>query len=153
MEVHRWNDRSQPISDPLPLIKVVGISAAGKSTLIRGLRNLGYDAHPISQEHSGMPDLWRQYGEPTVLIFLEIDLAGQQARRPDVAWTAKALHEEQLRLKHARDHAQLRISTSQMEPAQVLKLALTFLQHENIHHADAPLPPVKKTGTTLHENS
>ncbi|MEZ4664332.1 MAG: hypothetical protein R2911_42920 [Caldilineaceae bacterium] len=53
MEVHLWKDRNQPIS--LPLIKVVGISGAGKSTLVKGLRKLGYDAHPISQSTAVCP--------------------------------------------------------------------------------------------------
>ncbi|MEZ4710299.1 MAG: hypothetical protein R3A44_24055 [Caldilineaceae bacterium] len=147
MEVHQWKDRNQPIL--LPLIKVVGISGAGKSTLVKGLRRLGYDAYPVSQEHSGMPDLWRQYGEPRVLIYLEVDLDAQRARRPDVAWTSPALYEEHVRLKHARDHAHLRIKTSQMEPEQVLALALTFLKHEKILHAEESLPPVRKTGTVV----
>ena len=150
MEVHPWKDRNQPL--PLPLIKIVGISGAGKSTLVKGLRNRGYDAYPISQEHSGMPDLWRQYGEPRVLIYLDVDLESQRVRRPDVAWTSQALHEEQARLKHAREHAHLRISTSPMPPDQVLSLALTFLVHEKIHHAEEALPPVRKTGTVLEDN-
>ena len=151
MEVHEWKNRKQPNS--IPLIKVVGISAAGKSALVKGLRNLGYDAHPISQEHSGMPSLWRQYGEPSVLIYLEINLESQRVRRPDVTWTSKALHEEQLRLKHAQEHAHLRINTSQMQPQQVLALVLTFLKHEKTHHAEGPLPPVRKTGTVLEDDS
>lgn len=99
-----------------------------------------------------MPDLWRQYGQPRVLIFLEVDLEQQRIRRPDVAWTANALYEEQLRLKHARDHADLRISTNHMEPQQVLALALTFLAHEKIEHAEQPLPPIRKTGTVVSES-
>ncbi len=86
---------------PLPIIKVVGMSAAGKSTLVGRLREVGYDARPVSQEHSNMPELWRHFGEPAVLIFLNVSLEGQQTRRPDVAWTPRWHQQESERLASA----------------------------------------------------
>ena len=64
-----------------PLIKVVGVSASGKSTLVTSLREVGF-ARPVSQEHSDVAELWKQFGFPRVLIFLDNDLAGQRGRRP-----------------------------------------------------------------------
>lgn len=133
--------------EPLPLIKIVGTSAAGKSTLVGRLREAGYNAQPVSQEHSYVPSLWQKFDPPDRLIYLEIDLEGQQHRRPDVTWDRKALRGEQKRLAHAREHADLRINTSEMDPDGVYTLAITYLQHEGIRHSDEPLPPVTPTGT------
>ena len=140
--------------EPLPTIKVVGMSASGKSTLVAGLRAAGYDARPVSQEHSNVPDLWRRfdaadetdYRPPLWLIYLDVDLEGQRSRRPDVSWSAKWWRTEQARLHHARAHADLRIDTSAMSPEQVLDLALLFLRERGVAHADHPLPPVAPTG-------
>ncbi len=74
----------------LPVIKVVGVSASGKSTLVKGLRAAGYDARPVSQEHSNVPDLWKQFDFPKVLIYLDVTLAMQEKRRPDVEWSEAA---------------------------------------------------------------
>jgi hypothetical protein len=96
---------------PLPLIKIAGVSASGKSTLVRGLREAGYNARAVSQEHSHVPDLWRQFDRPHLLVYLNTELAVQQARRPDVSWTAAELAEERERLAHAQAHADLQINT------------------------------------------
>jgi len=137
--------------EQLPVIKVVGMSASGKSTLVKGLRAAGYDARPVSQEHSNVPDLWRRfdeadYGRPLWLIYLDVDLESQRGRRPDVSWSAKWWRTEQARLHHARAHADLRIDTSAMSPEQVLDVALLFLQQHDVAHADQLLPPVAPTG-------
>ena len=132
---------------PFPLIKVVGISASGKSTLVRALREAGYNARPISQEHSAVATLWAQFERPALLIFLDASLACQRRRRPDVAWT-RSWHATELdRLHNARSHADLLIDTSFMSAEEVLRLVLLFLQHEGVRHAGEPLPPVADTGT------
>jgi shikimate kinase len=130
----------------LPLIKVVGLSAAGKSTLVKGLRDLGYQARPASQEHSAIPDLWRKIRPPAVLIFLEIDGATQRVRRPDVAWTEQMLAVESQRLVHARSHADLIIDTSHQPASAVLAQAVAFLQERGIIHGEHPLPDLPGTG-------
>ena len=134
---------------PLPIIKVVGISASGKSTLVKRLRRLGYDARPISQEHSNVADLWQQFDKPALLIYLDADLATQRQRRPDVSWDESWLRQEQERLRHAWEHANLKINTATLAPSVVGKIALTFLAQERIHHAEHPLPPLRATGSAL----
>jgi hypothetical protein len=134
-------------AEKLPLIKVVGTSAAGKSTLVRKLREAGYNAQPVSQEHSEVPALWQQFEPPNLLIYLEIDLAGQRGRRQDVSWDRRALQREQRRLRHAREHADLRIKTSEMTEDAVFQVALAYLQHQKVAHHDEPLPPVAATGS------
>ena len=130
----------------LPLIKVIGVSASGKSTLVRGLRAAGYNARPVSQEHSNVPDLWRQFDKPALLIFLDLTQEGQRARRPDVSWSPAWYRTELNRLHHARSHADLQIDTSEQSPEQVREIALLFLRHQNIAHSEEPLPPLAETG-------
>lgn len=132
--------------DQLPIIKVVGISASGKSTLVTGLRAAGYDARPVSQEHSDVAELWKQFGFTRVLIFLDNDLMGQRARRPDVTWSEEALAIERRRVQDAREHADLRLNTTNLTATQVLGLALAFLEANRIRRSATPLPPLPRTG-------
>lgn len=131
----------------LPLIKVVGVSASGKSTLVAGLRQAGYHARPASQEHSNVADLWRQLDPPRFLIYLDTSLEMQQQRRPDVTWTADDLAEEQARLAHALAHADLHINTTALDAATVLQIALRFLESRRVQHHHEPLPAVAATGS------
>ncbi len=132
---------------PLPIIKVVGISGGGKSTLVRGLRAAGYDARAVSQEHSNVPNLWQRFDRPDYLVFLYASLENQAARRQDVTWSAAAHEEEMQRLQHAREHADLRIDTGELAPDAVLQLVLSFLTKQRVRHADHPLPPLPDTGS------
>jgi hypothetical protein len=136
-----------PKSRRLPLIKVVGVSASGKSTLVAGLRQAGYDARPVSQEHSNVPDLWRQFEPPRYLIYLSVSLESQQLRRPDVTWTASNRRIEEARLAHAREHADLRIDTTHFSTHDILRLACADLRRRRISHAAVPLSPVLATGS------
>jgi excinuclease UvrABC ATPase subunit len=133
-------------SRPLPVIKVVGISGSGKSTLVRALRAQGYDARPVSQEHSNVPTLWQQFDHPTYLIYLNAALEDQQARRQDVTWSADAHLEEVRRLSHAREHADLRIDTAGLNPAGVLNVAISYLIQRGVRRADHALDPLPPTG-------
>lgn len=134
------------MTEKLPLIKVVGVSASGKSTLVSRLRAAGWNARPVSQEHSDVQDLWKQFGFPQILIFLDIDLAGQQARRPDVSWDAANLAEERQRLRHAYEHADLRINTSNLTADQVQELVMAFLSARAVRRSASPLPSLPRTG-------
>lgn len=142
------SDRS-PFSqnDALPLIKVVGVSAAGKSTLVAGLREGGYNARPASQEHSDTPEMWRKIRPPALLIYLEIDLATQRERRPDVSWSGAWLAVEKRRLAHARQHADLVLNTCGMAAAEVLAQVVAWLEEAGAERADAPLPTLPRTGS------
>jgi RNase adaptor protein for sRNA GlmZ degradation len=131
----------------LPLIKIVGVSASGKSTLVRALRQAGYNARPVSQEHSHVPELWRQFDWPRYLIYLDADLATQQQRRPDVPWTEAELAEERERLAHALAHADLQINTSTMTSETVGQIALAFLEHHQVPRSPHPLAQLPATGS------
>ena len=130
----------------LPVIKVVGVSAAGKSTLVQALRAAGYDARAVSQEHSHVRDRWKQFQVPRVLIYLETELETQRTRRPDITWDEATLETERARLGDARQAADLRINTAQLYPQQVLDLVRAYLEANHIRHTSQPLPPAPITG-------
>jgi hypothetical protein len=132
---------------PLPVIKIVGISGSGKSTLARALRAHGYDARPVSQEHSRVPDLWQQFDRPAYLIYLNATLEDQQARRPDVTWSAAAHQEEVRRLAHAREHADLRIDTAGLTPTGVYNVTISYLTRHRVRHTQQALGPLPPTGS------
>jgi hypothetical protein len=134
------------MTEKLPLIKVVGVSASGKSTLVSELRAAGWNARPVSQEHSDVQELWKQFGFPQILIFLDNDLECQRARRPDVSWDAENLAVERRRLRHAYEHADLRINTGSLTAGQVQEMVMAFLRARSIRCAATPLSPLPRTG-------
>ena len=134
------------MSPELPLIKIVGVSAAGKSTLVAHLRQRGYNARSSSQEHSQTPDMWQRIRPPALLIYLHADLETQAVRRPDVPWDEAWLQTERERLAHARQHADLEIDTRDLGIEEVMQRVIAFLRAKQIDHAGYPLPPVPITG-------
>lgn len=110
-----------------PLIGVVGPCAAGKSTLIENLTRLGYQARHIAQEHSYVPDMWQRLTAPDALIFLDASYPVACARRK-LDWTEKDWQEQQHRLRHARQHADLYLNTDELTIPQVLEAVLAFLE-------------------------
>jgi adenylate kinase family enzyme len=115
-----------------PVIHIVGVCGSGKSTLARLLNARGYRARQISQEHSGVPDLWRWKREPDALIFL--DASGEEVRRryPKLNMTDAYLLQERQRLAHARAHADCYILTDGMTPEEVAAEALACLKAKGL---------------------
>lgn len=135
----------------LPLVKVVGVSASGKSTLVGNLREAGYNARSASQEHTEVQDLWQRIRPPAILIYLDVNLDAQRQRRPDVSWDQANVDVERQRLAHARAAADLTIDTSSIAAADTLALALDFLHSAQIPHTSTPQPPASATGGISHE--
>lgn len=136
----------------LDLVKIVGVSAAGKSTLVAGLRELGYNARPVAQEHSQVPDMWKRIRPPNWLIFLDADLTAQGERRPDVSWDEPWRRTELERLAHARLHADLVIDTSFLSAENVLKQSVDFLRVSRVQAATGPLAELPRTGSVWHQD-
>jgi cytidylate kinase len=113
-----------------PLVGVVGPSGAGKSTLMAGLTEAGFRCTHIAQEHSYVPYMWRRIAKPTYLIYLAASFP-TCTRRRNMRWEQSDYAEELRRLAHARDNADLEIDTDDKTPAEVLDLALTFLQSQS----------------------
>lgn len=113
--------------DNQPLIGIVGPCGAGKTTLATGLKRQGWRARAIAQEHSYVKDMWQQLTKPDVLIFLQASQTVGGARRK-LNWTEDEWQEQQRRLQHAREHADLYVETDTLGIEQVLEAVRTFLQ-------------------------
>ena len=113
-----------------PLIAVVGPCASGKSSLVRKLKALGYNARHVAQDHSYVPDMWQRLTNPDLLIFLDAKL-GTIARRRRISWGERYLADERHRLRHARQHCDLYLATDDLTEQEVLKKVITFLEEHN----------------------
>jgi ABC-type cobalamin/Fe3+-siderophores transport system ATPase subunit len=109
-----------------PLIGVVGPCGAGKSTLIEALDAQGYATRHIAQEHSYVKDMWQRITNPDLLIFLQVSFPVSQERRP-MNWNEAEFEEQQRRLSHALEHADLILDTDNLGIEAVLERVLTFL--------------------------
>jgi ABC-type Mn2+/Zn2+ transport system ATPase subunit len=119
-------DNPANIRNPGLLIGIVGPCGAGKTTLAEGLRGKGYRARAIVQEHSYVQDMWQRITNPDILIFLQAScLVGGKRRR--LNWTEAEWEEQQRRLSHALEHADLALDTDPLGIDEVLNLALEFL--------------------------
>lgn len=113
-----------------PLIAIVGVCAAGKSTLAAGLRNRGYNARGILQEHSYVPTMWQKITRPDILIYLDASLDNVRLRRNDPGFPAELYEQELIRLHHARAHCHFFINTDYLTPAEVLAAAVDGLSRQ-----------------------
>jgi deoxyadenosine/deoxycytidine kinase len=120
------NPPDQPDSQNQPLIGVVGVCASGKSSLIQGLETQGFRTRHIAQEHSFVKDMWKRITNPDVLIFLDVTYPLSVQRR-QLNWTEADWAEQQRRLAHAREHADLYIQTDDLSIEQVLEIVIAFV--------------------------
>jgi thymidylate kinase len=110
-------------------VKVVGPCAAGKSTLVAGLQELGYDACSAAQDHSYVPDMWQRLNPPDVLVYLDVTLAEAHRRgRSGSGWDQAYLDEEHRRLRHARAHCDFYLATEGLAVEEVRRRVVDFLQ-------------------------
>jgi RNase adaptor protein for sRNA GlmZ degradation len=113
------------------LIGVVGPCGSGKSTLVSALEQRGYACRHIAQEHSYVKDMWKRITSPDLLIFLQASFPVSTARRM-LSWRREDYDEQQLRLSHAGQHADLVIDTDFLTPTEVLQAVLTFLKEHGL---------------------
>ena len=109
------------------LVGVVGPCAAGKTTLITGLKRCGVLCRHIAQEHSYVANMWKRLTNPDVLVYLDVTYPLTIQRR-NLNWTILEYHEQLHRLRHARENADLVISTDDITPEEVLQIVLNFLR-------------------------
>jgi len=109
------------------LIGVVGPCGSGKSTLIAGLTQRGYNCRHIAQEHSYVQAMWQIITKPDILVYLNASFQTSTARRK-LNWDENDFAEQLRRLAHAREHAHLFIHTDDLTVDQVLQQALNFLK-------------------------
>jgi len=94
--------------------------------LIDGLASYGYRTRHIAQEHSYVKDMWKRLTNPDLLVFLNVTYEVSQQRRP-MNWTEAEYQEQQRRLAHARQHADLLLETDNLSLQQVLEQVLAFV--------------------------
>ncbi|MGQ9584425.1 MAG: hypothetical protein ACUVXG_03395 [Anaerolineae bacterium] len=110
-------------------VVVAGPCGAGKSTLVEQLREAGYQASPVAQEHSYVADMWRRLARPDVLVYLDASLETIRERL-GVPWEAAWLAAERHRLRHAREHCTLYVCTDGKSAEEVAAEVLRFLERE-----------------------
>jgi len=108
-------------------IGIVGPCAAGKTTLINGLLNNGYNAKQIAQEHSYVQDMWERMTHPDILIYLDVSYSYTMKRR-NLNWSKKEFNTQVNRLRHAREHADIHIKTDSFSAQDVLDRVMKFLE-------------------------
>ena len=111
-------------------VAIVGPCCAGKTTLAAALRERGYEASPLAQEHSFAPGMWEKMAHPDALVYLDVTYEVAQHRR-FMNWTPADMAEEQRRLRHAREHCDLYLHTDELTVEQVRKTVLDFLRVRN----------------------
>jgi deoxyadenosine/deoxycytidine kinase len=116
---------SETTRDKLKL-GIVGPCACGKTTLIQGLAEHGYQAKHIVQEHSYVPGMWQIISKPDLLIFLDVSF-DESMRRRAMNWNSSEYAVEQKRLEHARENADFYLHTDGLSPVEVLNQVLSFL--------------------------
>ena len=107
-------------------IVIVGVCAAGKTTLAENLKRLGYDADTIAQEHSYVPTLYR-HDSPDVVIYLDASFSAIKKRR-EIDWDEPFLAEQQARLADARATCDLYIKTDSLNADQVFRRVRRWLE-------------------------
>jgi hypothetical protein len=112
------------------LITVVGVCGSGKSELVRRLRERGFSARSVAQEHSYVPALWQHDAVPDVLVYLQA--LGRTVRRRGRLLHARELEEQRRRLTDARRNASLRVRTDALTPEQVEAIVLQHLAQRGI---------------------
>jgi hypothetical protein len=90
------------------------------------LKPLGYTVRQIAQEHSFIPAMWQRLTHPDVLICLEASYPVTKQRKR-FNWSEKEYQQQIERLRHAQEHADLRVDTDDLTPGEVLSAVLEFL--------------------------
>jgi len=114
------------------LIGFVGPCASGKSTITSELEALGYRTRHIAQEHSYVKDMWQRLTNPDILIFLQASYPVTVKRR-NLNWREKDYIEQQRRLAHAREHADLFINTDDLSVDEVIQRIINFIEQKNTY--------------------
>jgi predicted ATPase len=106
---------------------LVGPCGAGKTTLLAALVRQGFRTRHIAQEHSYVKDMWQRLTHPDILVFLDASWAVTCQRRK-LNWTEAEWQEQQYRLRHARENANLYIDTDHLSSEEVLERVMEFVR-------------------------
>ena len=107
-------------------IIVAGVCVAGKTTLVTRLKELGYDAHTVAQEHSYVQTLWRRKS-PDIVVLLDATLDSIRKRR-NIGWGEDRLIMQRERLRDVHKHADLYLSTDALSKEEVAQQVVNFIR-------------------------
>ena len=107
-------------------IAVVGVCASGKTTLVKGLKDAGYDAYNVAQEHSGIHNFWNKH-HPDILVMIDATLPAIKKRRL-VYWDQERLDIQHKRLDDAKAHANLFIQTDAYNADEVREQVIDYIE-------------------------
>jgi broad-specificity NMP kinase len=107
-------------------IAVVGVCASGKTTLVKGLKDAGYDAYNVAQEHSGIHNFWNKH-HPDILVMIDATLLAIKKRRL-VYWDQERLDVQHKRLADAKAHANLFIQTDAYNADEVREQVIDYIE-------------------------
>lgn len=114
-----------------PRLAFVGPCGAGKSTIAKRLRALGWDARMPAQEHSGVADMWQRLLQPDYLIALDAPNEVLRQRRAGIDLSDEVLAKERQRLRHAFAHADLTLDTSRLSIEEVVAQVLAWVAQQS----------------------
>jgi cytidylate kinase len=72
--------------------------------------------------------MWQRITNPDILVFLDASYLVTSERRK-LDWTEAEYTEQQRRLAHAREHADLYLLTDELSVEEVLAQAIKFIEH------------------------
>jgi thymidylate kinase len=111
-------------------VVVIGPCVSGKSTVAAALRERGIEAHSVAQEHSVVPDLWRNQ-RPHLLVYLDVSYE-EAARRRDISWGPERHEGQKHFMRPARAATDLIISTDGLSVEDVVALILEALTGRSV---------------------
>jgi len=110
-------------------VAIVGVCAAGKTTLAAGLTGVGVKAYSVPQEHSFVRRLWeRQHPDANILVILDARWETTCRRRPQIRYGPDRLETQRERLALAHAACDLYLSTDDLTIEQVRHRVLEFIE-------------------------
>lgn len=107
-------------------VAVVGTCASGKTSVTTALKERGFDAYAVAQEHSAIPNLWN-HQQPERVVFLENSLETVRRRRADDVWPEWIYQVQLKRLAAARNHADIVVTTDDLSLNDVVDMVVEQL--------------------------
>jgi Ni2+-binding GTPase involved in maturation of urease and hydrogenase len=117
-----------------PRIAVVGPCASGKTTLVGNLLRQGVEAWAVSQEHSGVQQLWARRS-PDMLVALDVSLEVLRTRRSP-EWSAAIYVAQHERLRDAFANADVLLDTGELSEEAVLAEVMALV--DDFRHSSPP---------------
>jgi len=116
-------DACPPASPSSPGLILVGVCAAGKSTVASLLKAQGVLAHAVAQEHSLVPTLFQKPNHRVVYLAARWETVH---RRRQMSWHRVNFLVERERLRQARRQAGLVVHTDGLTADEVAQIILRW---------------------------